>query len=97
MIDKEQGFWSEGVDGALAKTSGVLPETKFGIVTSEETCGAVGFARSRADRHCRLPHGWGPRSIPTGGTVALPGKVKAARLHLNSSAPVKDLTAIGRD
>jgi hypothetical protein len=36
LIDKEKGFWSEAVDGGLAKASSALPETKFGAVTPEK-------------------------------------------------------------
>jgi hypothetical protein len=35
-MDKEKGLWSEGVDGALAKTSSAPAETPFGTVTPEK-------------------------------------------------------------
>ena len=43
-MDKEKGFWSEGLERALAKTSSALPETKCSAVP-EKLAGALGSAR----------------------------------------------------
>jgi hypothetical protein len=44
-MDKEKGFWSEGLERALAKMSSALPETKCSAVAPEKPAGALGSAR----------------------------------------------------
>jgi len=90
-MDKEKGLWSEGVDGALAKTSSAPAETQFGTVTPEKLAapsaspahGVTAVAGCRTD---------GDGEAFRRAAQLATWKVKVARLQLNPSAPVKKPT-----